>query len=120
MLETDLVSLENCLILLFLVNDLLFFHSDPSRLHNFAFVIVIRLNHFMSLISQVETITRQKLKNPNVFVSATRLCIRNIPVNVDDQSLRKTFLKACGNPKSRITEVSSAKLCLNLQMLLTL
>jgi nucleolar protein 4 len=48
---------------------------------------------------------RQKLKNPNIFVSTTRLCVRNIPTAVDDRALKKVFLKAADNPKANITEV---------------
>ena len=60
---------------------------------------------FLLSFSQVEAVTRQKLKNPNVFVSSTRLCVRNIPTSVDDQSLKKIFLKQADNPAAKISEV---------------
>jgi hypothetical protein len=56
-------------------------------------------------VLQVESIMRQKLKNPNIFVSTTRLCVRNIPTSVDDRALKKVFLKAADNPQAKITEV---------------
>lgn len=31
----------------------------------------------------------KKLKNPNFYISDCRLCIRNLPLNVNDQDLRK-------------------------------
>jgi len=56
---------------------------------------------------QVEATTRQKLRNPNIFVSPTRLCVRNIPVSVSDSRLKKIFLEAAGNRHARVTEVCS-------------
>jgi len=49
--------------------------------------------------------TRQKLRNPNIFVSPTRLCVRNIPVSVTDSRLKKIFLAAAENQKAKVTEV---------------
>ena len=50
---------------------------------------------------------KEKLKNPNIFVSPTRLCVRNIPFAVDDKRLKQAFLKAAGGGKDvRISEVS--------------
>ena len=48
---------------------------------------------------------RQKLCNPNVFVSDKRLCVRNLPVSVDNKQLRRIFLKASGSKAAKITEV---------------
>jgi len=59
------------------------------------------------LCFQVEATTRQKLRNPNIFVSPTRLCVRNIPVSVSDSRLKKIFLEAAGNRHARVTEVCS-------------
>ena len=60
---------------------------------------------------------RQKLKNENIFVSTTRLCVHNIPVRVDDKQLKTIFLKAAEDRKAHITEVSdvyiSSILCRN-------
>lgn len=53
----------------------------------------------------MEALTRQKLKNPNIFVSPTRLCVRNIPVSVDDGKLKKIFFAAAGNRHARVREV---------------
>lgn len=49
--------------------------------------------------------TKEKLKNPNIFVSPIRLCVRNIPFEVDDKRLKQAFLKAVGGGKDvKITE----------------
>jgi len=37
---------------------------------------------------KIEMMKRHKLKNPNVIVSTTRLCIHNIPRSVDDKQLK--------------------------------
>merc|ERR1711936_639274 len=48
------------------------------------------------------------LKNLNMFVSATRLCVRNLPPYVDDSKLKTMFAKEI--PKSsRITEAKVMK-----------
>ena len=54
---------------------------------------------------QVETVKRTKLKNPNIFVSTTRLCVRNIPATVEDVQLRKVLMKAVADNAAKITEV---------------
>ena len=36
---------------------------------------------------------KQMLKDLTMFVSPTRLCIRNIPTNIDDKNLKKVMLK---------------------------
>ncbi|XP_044139356.1 RNA-binding protein 28 isoform X1 [Bufo gargarizans] len=43
---------------------------------------------------------RLKLKNQNIFVSRTRLCVHNIPKSVDDKKLRQVFLNAAGGGRS--------------------
>ncbi|XP_064629377.1 RNA-binding protein 28-like [Lineus longissimus] len=53
---------------------------------------------------KVENVKRQKLKDGNVFVSKTRLCVRNIPPTVDDQALRKVYMKSVDNRNAKITE----------------
>ncbi|ESN91425.1 hypothetical protein HELRODRAFT_150260, partial [Helobdella robusta] len=53
---------------------------------------------------EVEAITREKLKNPNIFVSPTRLCVRNIPTNVDEKQLKRIFLNAAKDPTAKIIE----------------
>ncbi|KAM6960581.1 RNA-binding protein 28 [Aplochiton taeniatus] len=48
---------------------------------------------------------RMKLRDINVFVSKTRLCVHNLPKSVDVNQLRKLSLKAAGGGKDvRITE----------------
>ncbi|XP_025071216.1 RNA-binding protein 28 [Alligator sinensis] len=38
----------------------------------------------------------QKLKDQNIFVSCTRLCLHNLPKALDDQELRRLLLQAAG------------------------
>lgn len=52
----------------------------------------------------VERTRVEKLKDPNTFVSPVRLCVRNLPTNVDDKKLRKIFARA-GGPDCRVMEV---------------
>lgn len=54
---------------------------------------------------KAEAEKRLKLKNPNFFVSTTRLCVRNIPLTVDDKKLKDIFAKAGGVPKSGVVQV---------------
>ncbi|XP_064596036.1 LOW QUALITY PROTEIN: RNA-binding protein 28-like [Liolophura sinensis] len=53
---------------------------------------------------KVENVKRQKLKKPNIFISTTRLCIRNIPVKTTDKELKKIFQQAAGDRKAQVTE----------------
>ncbi|KAK3577695.1 hypothetical protein CHS0354_025760 [Potamilus streckersoni] len=53
---------------------------------------------------KVETLKRIKLKNLNIFISPLRLCVRNIPVQVEDKELREIFWKAAGDKKAKIKE----------------
>ncbi|KAM3832672.1 RNA-binding protein 28 isoform 2-T2 [Vipera latastei] len=46
--------------------------------------------------ARFEELKRQKLKDQNVFVSQTRLCVHNLPKSVDDATLRKIMLQAAG------------------------
>ncbi|XP_078364761.1 RNA-binding protein 28-like isoform X2 [Oculina patagonica] len=39
---------------------------------------------------------KAKLENPNYFVSKTRLCVRNLALNVDDSKLKEIFSTATG------------------------
>lgn len=43
------------------------------------------------------------MKNPNIFVSTTRLCVHNLPKSIDEKELKAIFLKAAGK-KAKITE----------------
>jgi len=57
----------------------------------------------MTMRKQVERQKKNLLKNLNMFVSSTRLCVRNLPDHVDDSKLRTIFAKNV--PKSaKITE----------------
>ncbi|XP_061493929.1 RNA-binding protein 28 [Rhineura floridana] len=44
--------------------------------------------------ARFEELKRQKLKDQNIFVSRTRLCVHNLPKSVDDARLRKLMLQA--------------------------
>ena len=54
---------------------------------------------------QIESVLRQKLKNPQVFISPTRLCVHNLPPSVDDRKLRRTVLQLLDDRNVNITEV---------------
>ncbi|XP_069485659.1 RNA-binding protein 28 [Ambystoma mexicanum] len=49
--------------------------------------------------ARFEDLKRQKLKDQNIFVSKTRLCVHNIPKSVDDKRLRTLFVEAAGGGK---------------------
>ncbi|XP_078275721.1 RNA-binding protein 28 [Rhinoraja longicauda] len=51
-----------------------------------------------------EELKRHKLKDVNIFVSPTRLCVHNVPKSVTDQQLRKLCLQAAGAKEARIKE----------------
>jgi nucleolar protein 4 len=42
---------------------------------------------------KLEDVKKQKLKNPSYFISPTRLTIHNLPVNIDDEKLRKIIIQ---------------------------
>lgn len=57
------------------------------------------------LFFQFELLKHQKLKDQNIFVSRTRLCLHNLPKAVDDAQLRKLLLNASRGEKGvRIKE----------------
>ena len=57
-------------------------------------------------VFQFELLKHQKLKDQNIFVSRTRLCLHNLPKAVDDKQLRKLLLNATRGEKAvRIKEV---------------
>ncbi|XP_042637710.1 RNA-binding protein 28 [Orycteropus afer afer] len=59
----------------------------------------------MAKRERFELLKHQKLKDQNIFVSQTRLCLHNLPKAVDDQQLRKLLLSAMGGQKGvRIKE----------------
>ncbi|XP_070610723.1 LOW QUALITY PROTEIN: RNA-binding protein 28 [Erythrolamprus reginae] len=51
----------------------------------------------MAKRARFEELKRQKLKDQNVFVSQTRLCVHNLPKSVDGAALRKVMLEAAGS-----------------------
>lgn len=53
---------------------------------------------------KIEMTKRQKLKDPNIFISPTRICVHNIPTQVDDKELRKVYLNAVNDKSAIITE----------------
>jgi len=44
------------------------------------------------------------LKDLNMFVSPVRLCVRNLPLQVTDKSLRILLKKHCDDPNAKVTE----------------
>ncbi|CAB1313751.1 unnamed protein product [Coregonus sp. 'balchen'] len=59
----------------------------------------------MAKRTRFEDLKRTKLRDMNVFVSKTRLCVHNLPKFVDVKQLRQLCLKAAGGGKvARITE----------------
>ncbi|EGV98169.1 RNA-binding protein 28 [Cricetulus griseus] len=59
----------------------------------------------MAKRERFELLKHQKLKNQNIFVSQTRLCLHNLPKAVDDKQLRKLLLDATRGEKGvRIKE----------------
>ena len=47
---------------------------------------------------------KQMLKDLNMFVSPTRLCVRNLPLDIEDKKLKQIMLKFADDPKAKITE----------------
>ncbi|XP_011794931.1 PREDICTED: RNA-binding protein 28 isoform X2 [Colobus angolensis palliatus] len=59
----------------------------------------------MAKRERFELLKHQKLKDQNIFVSQTRLCLHNLPKAVDDKQLRKLLLSATSGEKGvRIKE----------------
>ncbi|XP_074661419.1 RNA-binding protein 28-like [Tubulanus polymorphus] len=52
--------------------------------------------------ARLDAVKRAKLKNLNIFVSSTRLCVHNLPKRVGDAELRRTFKQIV--PSARVTE----------------
>nr|XP_045016826.1 RNA-binding protein 28 [Jaculus jaculus] len=53
----------------------------------------------MAKRERFELLKHQKLKNQNIFVSQTRLCLHNLPKAVDDKQLRQLLLNATRGEK---------------------
>lgn len=82
----------------------------------FFMIIYFELNVFTGSLTmtgiflfQLENAKRAKLKNPNIFVSTTRLSVHNIPTQVTDNQLKTMFLKAADSKAAVITEVIRIK-----------
>ncbi|BFZ09199.1 hypothetical protein BsWGS_12238 [Bradybaena similaris] len=58
----------------------------------------------LALRMKIDATKRLKLKDQNVFVSSTRLCVHNIPPTVSDQELRKIVLTAAGDGQAKLVE----------------
>ncbi|XP_067915483.1 RNA-binding protein 28 isoform X2 [Heterodontus francisci] len=54
--------------------------------------------------TRFEELKRQKLKDVNIFISPTRLCVHNIPKSLTDQQLRVLCLQAAGTKGARLKE----------------
>ncbi|XP_013931519.1 PREDICTED: RNA-binding protein 28 [Thamnophis sirtalis] len=54
----------------------------------------------MAKRARFEELKRLKLKDQNIFVSQTRLCVHNLPKSVDGAALRKVMLQAAGGGSS--------------------
>ena len=52
---------------------------------------------------------REKLKNINIFVSSTRLCIHNLPTHVSENMLKKVLRQTVDDSTMKITEVGKGK-----------
>lgn len=63
-------------------------------------------------LSQFEELKHQKLRNQNIFVSRTRLCVHNLPKAVDSAQLRRLLLRGHGGrAPPRIKEVGPGPHC---------
>lgn len=58
----------------------------------------------MNKRASLNRVKKQMLKNLNIIISPTRLCIHNLTTTFSDKQLRKLFLKHAG-PGAKITEV---------------
>ena len=55
---------------------------------------------------QFEEVKRTKLRDINVYVSKTRLCVHNLPKSVDNSKLKAICLQAVSRSRGvRVTEV---------------
>ncbi|CAL1541094.1 unnamed protein product [Lymnaea stagnalis] len=55
----------------------------------------------LALRAKISAANRQKLKDQNIFVSSTRLCVHNIPPTVVDQRLRQIVYQAAGDKSAK-------------------
>ncbi|KAK7476216.1 hypothetical protein BaRGS_00032570, partial [Batillaria attramentaria] len=53
---------------------------------------------------KIEQMKRERLKNQNIFVSSTRLCVHNLPTKTDEKELWQIALNAAEDPEAKITE----------------
>ena len=64
--------------------------------------------HDLKLRDNIERLKKMKLRNSNIVVSATRLCIHNVPTLWNDKQLRNLCLEAAGG-KSNGTNVTEVR-----------
>nr|CDS33613.1 RNA binding protein 28 [Hymenolepis microstoma] len=57
----------------------------------------------MSMREAIARSKQSKLRDPNIFISPLRLCLRNIPLSIDDRQLRAACQRVIGK-EARITE----------------
>ena len=50
---------------------------------------------------------KTKLAKPHFYVSTTRLCVRNLPTNVDEKRLRQIFQTATKTPDATVVQVKT-------------
>ncbi|KRY33161.1 RNA-binding protein 28, partial [Trichinella spiralis] len=53
---------------------------------------------------KIKASNEQKLKNLNIFLSHTRLCVHNLPLKLSDKDLKKLCYEAVSDRKSKIIE----------------
>uniref|UniRef100_A0A8C4NJ41 RNA binding motif protein 28 n=1 Tax=Eptatretus burgeri TaxID=7764 RepID=A0A8C4NJ41_EPTBU len=54
--------------------------------------------------ARFEQMNRKRLRNLNIFVSRTRLCVHNIPKSVDDRQFKQIFIQAANCRASSVKE----------------
>uniref|UniRef100_A0A8C6EC64 RNA binding motif protein 28 n=1 Tax=Moschus moschiferus TaxID=68415 RepID=A0A8C6EC64_MOSMO len=67
----------------------------------------------MAKRERFELLKHQKLKDQNIFVSRTRLCLHNLPKAVDDKQLRKLLLNATRGEK--VVRIKECRVMRNLK-----
>ena len=67
----------------------------------------------LNLIRSSHEKRKLQLKNPNCFVSPTRLCMLNIPKDFDKTKLRGLFLNAAAQASGEAPRIKQTKLAFN-------
>ncbi|ELU03655.1 hypothetical protein CAPTEDRAFT_219142 [Capitella teleta] len=58
----------------------------------------------MAKRQKLQMVFRTKLKNDNIFISPTRICIHNLPPTLEDAKLKKLIFRQIKEPLAKITE----------------